>query len=157
MINYAEIKRFEETSFGQVRFIGQTETLPLGDKRILFVDLAGYDPQPQVGWYFDKGNDVFSEAPPIEAVVPKAKLTAAEFWMETLTFGERARVWGVCNGEAVPGVTITLEQRYRLAAFRDLSLAGELIPLHANETITMVNGMELAGIIDPGRAAEILG
>jgi len=157
MIAYAEVKRFEKTEFGQVRTIGTAESLPGGDRRaILFVDIDGINPAPQQGWYYDKSTELFSETKPSGAVIPKPALTAAQFWMARFTPNERAGVWALCNGESVPGVTINQRARYRLAAFKDISVSGDPVKLHAAETRAVVNGLETAGLLGAGRAAEIL-
>lgn len=156
-MKYAEVRRFDETQFGKVTYMGDAVFVPKFDIYGLFaVSTEGLDPQPVAGWFYDKGTNTFTETKPPGAVVPKETLTAPQFWLKKFDSTERAKVWGVCNGESVPGVTISLTERYRLAAFRDISIGGEPIPLHAAETEAVVNGMESAGIIGAGRAAEIL-
>lgn len=157
MTIYAEVKRFDGTKFGRVRVIGDADPIPIGSQhRILFIDLTDVIPIPEIKWYYDRSTNIFSETLPSGAVVPKETLTAAEFWLGRFTDNERSDVWALCNGETVSGVTITQRIRYRLAAFRDVTLAGEPVPLHAAKVEAVVNGLETAGLLDPGRAAEIL-
>lgn len=157
MAIYAEVKRFDTTQYGQVRFIDSADPLPIGDqKRILFIDLTGVTPVPEVRWYYDSVADTFSETKPAGAVVPRRTLKASELWMKSFTDTERSKVWALCNGETVTGVTVTQPQRYRLASFRDITLAGESIPLHNEETETVIDALESIGLLAVGRADEIL-
>lgn len=151
---YAELRVYKEIGYGQVRTISD-----LGShdpESPAFIDLTGVDPVPQVGWWYEKATETFSETLPPEVTVPRRTLTAAQLWLGSFTSTERAEVWALCAGETVPGVTISLENRYRTAAFRDLTLSGLPIPLHANEAVTVITGLETAGLLDAGRADEIL-
>ena len=151
---YAELTIYKEIGYGEVRNI-----VDMGShdpESPAFIDLTGIDPAPQVGWWYEKATDTFTETLPPEVTVPRRTLTAAELWLGSFTDTERAEVWALCAGEDLPGVTITLENRYRTAAFRDLTLSGLPIPLHADEAVTVISGLESAGLLDPGRADEIL-
>ena len=157
MITYAEVTRFDDTEFGQVRFIGTADSLPNPHSTtLIFVDLTDVTPVPQLDWYYDKAADLFSIAKPGGAVVPKVTITYSELWFKRFSDSEAADVWLLLMGKTVSGVTISDTALGRLGRFRDATLAGEPIPLHSNEVETVINGLESAGLLAAGRAAEIL-
>lgn len=88
-------------------------------------------------------------------MVGRRYFKARNLWLGRFTPDERATIWALCNGEAVPNITITLKQRYRLASFRDVTLNGAIRVDHP-ELIQVVQALESVGVLAPGRAAEIL-
>jgi hypothetical protein len=151
---YANIKPYSGTVWGLVKDIRDMGSHDPDSPR--YINIDGVDPAPQVGWYYDISTDSFAETLPPEVDLPRRTVTSVELWMMKFAASERAKVWALCNGETIPGVAISLENRYRTAAFRDLTLAGEPIPLHAAEVETVIDGLETAGLLASGRADEIL-
>lgn len=153
MANYANVRLLEKGSeWGDVISI-----IDMGDhdpESPVYVLVDGVSPAPQAGWFYNRRTSTFTDTLPIER--PRRTVQASEFWMQKFTATERAKVWALCNGESVPGVTVSLEDRYRLAAFRDVTLAGEPIPLHNSEVVTIIDALESIGLLTAGRADEIL-
>ena len=160
MADYAQVKTLENLSIGAVLGVQTAGSPPADGQLITYVEILAQDPAPSVGvgslgWFYDSATDTFLTA--VKRSVLSAYLTPSSsvFWFGYFDSTERAKVWAACNGVDLPGVSITDQIRYRLAAWRDVTLSGN-VNLQDAETIAVVNGMESAGIIGSGRAAEIL-
>jgi hypothetical protein len=130
--------------------------IPEAAPPLYYIDIAGYTPQPVQGedWWYDYDQDLFTSIDP-GVKEPARSISAKELWFRSFTSLERSYVWAICNGETPPGVTINIENRYRIAAFKDLTGNGHF-PLDEPELVIVIDGMESAGIISAGRADEIL-
>jgi hypothetical protein len=126
----------------------------------VMIDITSYTPQPVSGenWWYNFDTDLFTDTDPVipTYVKPVGSTSAPNLWFARFTTTERAEFWAVCNGETVAGVTITQAQRYRAAAFRDITLTGGSFKLDHTELVAVIDGLESAGLLDAGRADEIL-
>ena len=161
MAIYAEIHRYSGQSFGRVaQVIDMGSHVPVARPPIFYKDIDTYSPKPVQGeeWWYNNDSDLFTNIKPVivRPPMPASVTRAPDLWFKRLTDQERSYVWAVCNGETPPGVTITLQNRYRLAAFKDITLTGLKFPLDHAEIVAVIDGMEAAGIIGAGRADEIL-
>lgn len=160
MATWAYIERYDATwgEVGNVTDMGSH--IPEIGPPYYLIDITAYNPQPVqgAGWWYNFTSDLFTDVNPgvTKPAPPKPIVDADKLWMQKFTPTERAKVWAACNGESIPGVTISLENRYRLAAFRDFTMTGLSYKLDHPEVVTVVNGLETAGLLSAGRANQIL-
>jgi len=158
MAIFASVRRFKNSEWGVVRRVEDFGShVPEAAPPLFYIDIAGYTPQPVMGedWWYDHNSDLFTQVNP-NVKEPAQEMRPKFFWLESFTSLERSYIWAVCNGETPPGVTINIENRYRIAAFKEISLSSVAIKLDNEELVAVIDGMEAAGIIGAGRADEIL-
>lgn len=159
---YAGVQKIYE-NWGQIQFKRDMGThIPDDVPPFYYINIDGVVPEPgDLEWYdFDTQTFTATDPrPPREQPAYKLMhyLSGGELWFNRCTATERAKVWALANGESVPGVTVTLEQRYRLAAFKDWTVSGEAFWSDDPEVVTVINALESIGLLAAGRAAEILG
>jgi len=152
---WAEVHKTDPT-FGIVTaIIDMGNHIPEAAPPLFYIDTTGHTPAPQAGWWYDHTLAVFTSVDPGLPVIAR-EIVAPELWLEILTSTERAKIWALCNGETVPGVTINLENRYRLAAFRDITLTGLPFPLDHPEVVAVFDGLVSTGLFTQIRVDEIL-
>jgi hypothetical protein len=162
MAIYAEVKSYAiGDDWGIVsRVIDYGAHVPEAAPPTYFIDIAGYTPQPVDGenWWYDVQGDVFTDTDPIytKPPDPAPQSDALDLWFVRFTEEERAKTWAVCANDDPPGVTITLQQRYKIASFRDVTVSGLPFAIDDPEVVSVVNGLETAGVLAAGRAAQIL-
>ena len=158
MTMYARVRRINEIDFWAfVNGVEDVTSAPTDNPPIYYIDITGYTPQPVQGeeWWYDYDGDVFTNTDP-GVYYPPPSISIQDLWFNKFTPLERSYIWAVCNGETPPGVTINIENRYRIAAFKDVTLTINEIWLGNTELVIVVDGMESAGIIATGRADIIL-
>jgi len=120
-----------------------------------WIELTGYNPVPVSGesWWYDHQNDLFTDADP-GLITKKLPVSSERFWFRKITDTERGRMWALAQEDA-GGLTLSMVNRGRLKAFLAFTVSNP-VRLDGAETIFIIDAMETAGAIDPGRADEIL-
>jgi hypothetical protein len=161
----AKIRRLWSTGWGAVEFVGDSDYVPDGRGKITWIDLTGYTPTPpdpyvreDEEWFYEWQTDTFTNVQPVLTPPTTPRIIHKEEFWNRFTWNEKAALWASISGVDLPGVSFGSEvDRWRLRAWRDLSITGDNIDLDDNPVQVAVNTMETAGILDPGRAAIILG
>jgi hypothetical protein len=118
------------------------------------VDIAGYDPAPEAGGFYDRQADAFQDTRPAGLIDP-IDLPPEAFWFDRITDDERGKMWALGDADG-GGVTLTQVQRGRLKAWLTFT-ATNPVPLDGSETAFILGAMESKGVLDAGRADQIRG
>jgi hypothetical protein len=166
MATYAEVVRYRDSNWGRIEAVMVEENgrdagvynTGVGGGVYVVEIVSG---TPSIGDFYDFDTETWTTTDP-NLEYPRRFISAKEFWIENVTADERAKIWALCSGEAnVPKydnsepVSISIENRYRLAAFRDITLSGGFY-LDNSEVITVIDALETIELISPGRADIIL-
>ena len=148
MTDYAKMENIGE---GFSKVIGLvTIDKPLSPPK--YIDLTGITPAPEVGDYYDGSS--FSTELPAAYTASSRYLAAEEFWFGRFTDLERGRIWAMAQEDG-GGLTLSMPTRGRLKAILAFTISNT-VPLDNKELKAIIEAMESNGVIDPGRAAEIL-
>ncbi len=166
-INWAEVNKYREpingVEWGEVlaTYIADEDLYTeghIGGTTYLVKDLAGTAVE---GWFYDFTNLLFTAVDP-GGEAPRREITAMEFWFESFTTRERAMTWALCDDhpnvrehDDSPLSKPSVENLYRLTAFRDLTVSGKFF-LDQSEVVAVVGALEQIGLLAPGRADAIL-
>ena len=136
-MQYAQINK------GKVHGVFEYDQLPEFAANIVMVPIDDRDPKPRTGWLYDSETDTFSEPPAPPEQEPETTITRFAF-RQRFTFEERVAIRTAAESDKE--VMVWLED-LQTASFIDLTRS------EATEGAAM---LESKGLIDPGRADEVL-